>query len=260
MKVLLSWLRDFAPFDGDPSALGEHLTTSAWPSSRSTARRSGLDGIVVARVLATRPHPDADRIQLVDVDAGDGEALQIVLRRVQHGAPATWCRWPRSAPSCPTAWRSAGARCGASSPTGCCARPASWASATTTRGILVLPAGPAASGADFTEALGIEPDVLYDLEVNPNRPDAMSVAGVARDLAARLGVPFAVPEPVVDGGARPRARRRAVEIEDPDLCGRFTARVLAGRRPSAPSTRLVARRLTLLGMRPINTWSTCPTT
>ena len=60
-------------------------------------------------------------------------------------------------------------------------------------------------GTPITVALGITPDVLYDLEINPNRPDAMSVAGVARDLAARLGLPFAIPEPqpeIVPGDAR----------------------------------------------------------
>ena len=77
--------------------------------------------------------------------------------------------------------------------------------------------------------MGIEPDVLYDLEINPNRPDAMSVAGVARDLAARLGVPFAMPEPVGRRGpGRPRSSGVRVEIDAPDLCGRFTARVLRG--------------------------------
>ncbi len=82
------------------------------------------------------------------------------------------------------------------------------------------------------------PDVLYDLEINPNRPDAMSVAGVARDLAARLGVPFALPEPdVADGGGGAGGLDPSVEIVDPDLCGRFVARVLDG-VPVGPSPRV----------------------
>src|SRR3546814_6381130 len=60
-------------------------------------------------------------------------------------------------------------------------------------GIYLLPAH-LDPGTPVTEALGIEPDVLYDLEINPNRPDAMSIAGVARDLAARLRLPFALPD------------------------------------------------------------------
>ena len=77
MKVLLSWLRDFAPIEGDPVALGEQMSDLGMAVEQLDLLGQGLDGIVVAKVLATRPHPDADRIQLVDVDAGDGEALQI---------------------------------------------------------------------------------------------------------------------------------------------------------------------------------------
>ena len=78
MKVLLSWLREFAPdIDGDPEHLGEVLSDLGLAVEELSHVGQGLDGIVVAEVLATRPHPDADRIHLVDVDAGDGEALQV---------------------------------------------------------------------------------------------------------------------------------------------------------------------------------------
>jgi phenylalanyl-tRNA synthetase beta chain len=92
--------------------------------------------------------------------------------------------------------------------------------------------------------------VLYDLEINPNRPDAMSVAGVARDLAERLGQPFTLPDPKFDEvpADGPLA---TVEIVDPDLCGRFTAKVLRNVTVGS-SPPWMASRLTLLGMRPIN--------
>ena len=99
--------------------------------------------------------------------------------------------------------------------------------------------------------MGIEPDVLYDLEINPNRPDAMSVAGVARDLAARRGIPFGLPDPRPAIVPAERLGDVTVEILDPDRCGRFTARVLRG-VTVGPSDPVIANRLTLLGMRPIN--------
>ena len=79
MKVLLSWLRDFTPIpdDVDLEELGLTLGDLGTPVETMDRIGEGLDGIVVARVLGLRPHPDADKIQLVDVDAGDGEALQI---------------------------------------------------------------------------------------------------------------------------------------------------------------------------------------
>src|SRR5215831_13152027 len=77
MRVLLSWLREFAPIEGDPVALGEEMSDLGMAVESLDRLGEGLDGIVVARVLDLRSHPSADRIQLVDVDAGDGEALQI---------------------------------------------------------------------------------------------------------------------------------------------------------------------------------------
>ena len=73
MKVLLSWLREFAPIDGDPEAIAEQLSDLGLAVEEMQILGGGLDGIVVARVLGLRPHPQADKIQLVDVDTGDGE-------------------------------------------------------------------------------------------------------------------------------------------------------------------------------------------
>ena len=82
MKVLLSWLREFAPdIDGDPVELGETLSALGLAVEEMTIVGGGLDGIVVAEVLDLRPHPEADRIQLVDVDAGDGRPCRSVAAR-----------------------------------------------------------------------------------------------------------------------------------------------------------------------------------
>jgi phenylalanyl-tRNA synthetase beta chain len=77
MKALLSWLREFTPLAGDPAELGEVMSDLGMAVESMERRGEGLDGIVVAEVLDLRPHPGADKIQLVDVDLGDGEALQI---------------------------------------------------------------------------------------------------------------------------------------------------------------------------------------
>ena len=78
MKVLLSWLREFAPeIDGDPVELGETLSALGLAVEDMTVTGEIVPGVVLARVLDLRPHPDADKIQLVDVERGDGEALQV---------------------------------------------------------------------------------------------------------------------------------------------------------------------------------------
>ena len=77
MRVLQSWLEEFAPVAGDPAGIAEQLSDLGLAVEEVAPIGEGLDGIVVARVLDLRTHPDADRIQLVDVDAGDGESLQV---------------------------------------------------------------------------------------------------------------------------------------------------------------------------------------
>src|ERR1700738_1983956 len=78
MRVALSWLRDFAPIHGAPEELAAVFSNLGLVVDGVEVIGGGLDGIVVAQVLALRPHPEADRVQLVDVDAGDGTPLQIV--------------------------------------------------------------------------------------------------------------------------------------------------------------------------------------
>jgi phenylalanyl-tRNA synthetase beta chain len=250
LKVLLSWLREFAPFEGDPVALGGTMSELGLTVEALEHLGGTHDGIVVAEVLATRAHPEADRVQLVDVDAGDGAARQVVCGAFNFGAGdlvplatvgTTMSDGTEIGRRKVRGQWSEGMLCS----------PRELGLGDDHHGIMILPAG-LPRGAAFDEAMGIERDVLYDLEINPNRPDAMSVAGVARDVAAKLRLPFAMPDPSVaeDNGSN-AAELASVEILDPDLCGRFVARVVHGVSTAAVDQR-IATRLALLGMRSIN--------
>ncbi len=249
MKVLLSWMKEFAPIEGDPHDLAEALTEIGLVVDGVSVVGSSWDGIVVAEVLGLRPHPKADRIQLVDVDAGDGEPLQIccgafnmavgdlvplaTVGTVMPGGLEIARRQMRGE------W-SNGMLCSA----------AELGVAEDAEGIHILEAG-LTPGQPLVDALGVETDVLFDIDVEGNRPDALSVAGVARDLAARLGVPFTNRRPVIAELDPPASERTSIEIQTPDFCQRFGARVLdnitIGQSPS-----WMAARLTAAGMRPIN--------
>jgi phenylalanyl-tRNA synthetase beta chain len=208
-----------------------------------------LEGIVVARVLETRAIPGAKKIHQVVVDAGDGEPLEI---------------------SCGAFNMTAGdlvplATIGTVMPNGmeigrrkmagvwsngmlCSSREIGLGEDHS--GIYILPPD-LAPGTPFAEAMGIEPDVVWDLEINPNRPDAMSIAGVARDLAARLHLPFSLPDPAPVTAPSDKITSVSVEIAAPDRCGRFEARVLHD-VAVGPGDPRIAARLARLGMRSIN--------
>ena len=247
MKVLLSWLVHFAPFEEDPMALSQVMDDLGMATEE--LRLLSFQGVVVAKVLQTRPHPSADRIQLVDVDAGDGEALQICCGAFNMSAgdlvplATVGTRMPDGLEVARRQLRgewSNGMLCSA----------AELGLGADAAGIMILPPHHHV-GAPLGPELGLEGDALFDLEINPNRPDAMSVAGVARDLAARLGLPFQVPQPQPAIGDRDVAASASVDIVDPDLCGRFGAGVLRG-VADVPSPLQVRLRLALCGMRPIN--------
>jgi phenylalanyl-tRNA synthetase beta chain len=250
MKVLLSWLREFAPFEGDPVELGRTMSDLGMAVESLDRLGEGLDGIVVAKVLDLRPHPQADRIQLVDVDAGDGEALQICCGAFNMSV-GDLVPLATLGTVMPDGLEIARRKLRGEWSNGMLCSRRELRLGDDHGGIMILPEG-LEPGTPLQEALGIETDVLYDLEINPNRPDAMSVAGVARDLAARLRIPFAIPEPqvTVSTGA-PAGERASVEIVDGELCGRFVARVFHDVAVGS-SPQWLANRLTALGMRPIN--------
>ena len=253
MKVLLSWLQEFAPgIEGDPVELGEKLSALGLAVEEMTITGQGLDGIVLAKVLELSPHPDADKIQLVQVDQGDGEALQVCCGAFNMEV-GDLIPFATIGTVMPNGMEIGQRKMRGQMSNGMCCSAAEIGFGDDHDGIMILTeqADESALGTPITDVLGIEQDVLYDLEVNANRPDAMSVAGVARDLAAALRVPFAYPERRVERTGDDASSQANIEILDPDLCGRFAARVLHN-VTVGESPQWIQNRLTALGMRPIN--------
>ena len=253
MKVLLSWLKEFAPdIEGDPISLGERLSHLGLAVEEMSMLGEGLSGVVVGRILDLRPHPDAERIQLVDVDLGDGNATQICCgafnMEVGDLIPVATI-----GSTLPDGMEISQRKLRGQLSNGMCCSPAELGLGDDHDGIMILPEDEKSysSGMPISEALGIEPDVLWDLEVNANRPDAMSIAGVARDLAASLGIPFSYPNYDFLEGSAKLTNLATVEIIDPTLCGRFVVRAAAG-VSIGESPRWIQNRLLSLGMRPIN--------
>jgi len=248
MKVLLSWLREFAPIEGDPYELADQMSDLGM-AVEETRLLDPLQGVVVARVASLRPHPEADRIQLVDVEVEPGSPLQVCCGAFNM-SEGDLIPFATIGTVMPDGMEIAQRKMRGELSNGMCCSAAELNLGSDHDGIMILPQD-LEIGAPLMEQLGLVGDVLWDLEINPNRPDAMSVAGVARDLAARLDVPFEIPQwsvPISEGREGDLA---SIHVDDGKLCPRFTARVIQG-VTVGESPLWMQMRLTLLGMRPIN--------
>jgi phenylalanyl-tRNA synthetase beta chain len=248
MRVPLSWLRDFVPVELPLDDLLALLSELGLPVESVTHVGGDLAGVVVAKVLEIHAIEGADKIRRVLVDTGSGEPTQVVCGawNFDVGATVPFATVGTVLPGDFTIGRRK--MKGVESSGMICAADELGLPGDDHAGILLLP-DDLPAGADFAVAMGIEADVVLELEVNPNRPDAMSVVGVARDVAARLGLPLALPGSSATLDGPPSAV--TAEVLDPAACPRFTATVVEGVQVG-PSPAWLARRLTLAGMRPIN--------
>lgn len=251
MRVPLSWLRDFAPFDGEPADLAATLDDLGLVVEGIEPIGEGLDDIVVARVDEISAIEGADRIRRVVVDAGAGP-VEVVCGAWNFEVGNLVPLAPVGA-VLPGGFTIGRRKMKGVVSNGMLCSGRELGLSEDHEGIMVLDSiDGAVSGRSFVEALGIERDVVFDVAVEANRPDAWSMAGVARDLAARLDLPFAIPDPTPPPGDGPPVDAlTSVRLDDSELCPRFTARVITG-VTVGPSPAWLARRLTLAGMRPIN--------
>ena len=251
MKILLSWLNDYGDFADptDPAAvarLSDTMTALGLAVEGLDPVGSTVDGVITARVLRLEQHPDAAKGQRVWVDAG-GEEHHVWCGafNMQVGDVVPLATLGTTMPNGMTIERRP--ILGADSEGMLCA-PDELGLGDDHSGIMILPPG-SPLGVPYGEVLGITPDVLFDLDITRNRPDCLGYVGVARDLAARLGVELRLPSPTLERAGD--ERRAPVELVDGDRCGRFTSTVMTG-VAIGPGAAWMQRRLTAAGMRPIN--------
>ena len=246
MKAPLSWLRDFAPIEGTIPDLADVLNRIGLIVEGVSEPGRELGGVVTVRVEAVEKHPDADRLVLVDIDTGSGSAR--VVCGASNFAAGDVVPWAAPGARLPGGFEISQRRIRGQVSDGMLASGRELGISDDHEGILILPEG-TALGLDVREALGLD-DVIFDLEITPNRPDAMSVAGVARDLAAALGLPFTLTTPVVPGDEPAVGERATLAVDASDRCPRYVARV--GRVTMGPSPAWLAQRLAKVGLRPIS--------
>jgi phenylalanyl-tRNA synthetase beta chain len=249
MLLARFWLHDHCAPDLSTEALAERLDLAGTKVERTYRHGVGSpERFVVGRVRSARPHPDAERLRVCEVEVGDGTVNQIVC----------------GAPNVAAGQTVAVALTGAVMPDGTELRSARLRGVESQGmilaedelgigplhdGIIVLRDG-AAPGTPLASVLPIATDVL-ELEITPNRPDCLGVYGVAREVHAATGAPLGPPPWSEDLGTPGRLDGAEVIVEDPDLCPRFTARVF-DEVSIGPSPEWLKARLVAAGQRPIS--------
>ncbi len=244
-------MREFAAISGEPNEIADQLTSLGLVVEEIQTVGADWKGIVVAEVLDLRPHPEADKIQLVDVDTGDGEALQICCGAFNMSV-GNKVALATLGTTMPDGLEIARRKLRGEWSNGMiCSSSELKLDAPDNDGIMILETD-AQLGTPLSEALEASIDIVFDIDVEGNRPDALSVIGITRDLAAKQGVPFVLPRPkIVESGA-PSSSVCSAEIVDNDLCPRFGLRVLRN-ITNGKSPAWMQNRLTAAGMRPIST-------
>ena len=250
MKVSLKWLQEYVPVSLEPKELSHKLTMAGIEVGEVEEVGEAWEGVCVGRVREVNKHPNADRLSLCTVDL-PGEIHEVIC----------------GAPNVAAGQNIAFARVGAELYDGHSGKPVKLKAAKIRgvvsngmicsekelgmseehEGILVLPED-APPGMPLLEYLG---DSILELELTPNRPDCLSMLGVAQEVAALTGGRVTAPEVAYAEEERSAGEMATVEIADPDLCGRYTASIVSELK-IGPSPVWMQERLKACGMRPIN--------
>lgn len=261
MKITLHWLKQYVDFSWSPEDLAERLTMLGIEVEGVQKLGGEFEGIVVAQILASAKHPNADKLSVCRVADGQGERQivcgatnyavgdKVPLILPEHALPAR-------AGEKPVVIR-AGKLRGVESQGMLCS-PKELGLADDAQGLMILPPE-AKVGQPFAEYLGRSAgDVVFDLEITPNRPDLNSVIGIAREVSAITSRPLRIPDIEIPSltaafGTEDESVDRfvAVRIEDPELCPRYLARMVRGVK-IGPSPDWLSSTLEKVGVRSIN--------
>ncbi len=245
-KIIDSWLKSITPHSYSPQELADHLMSRGIEIESIDDRNQNLVGFVVGEVLAREKHPNADKLSVCSVTTG-GEPVTVVCGapNVAAGQKIVFAPVGTYIPSAGFTIERRKLR-GVVSEGMICSE-AELGLGESHDGILVLPPD-VETGRPVAEILG---DVIYEVDVTPNRADCLSHLGVAREVAALTGGEIFLPPPEFTESAVPTSAAIAVTIADPELCPRYVARVVRG-VTIGPSPEWLQETIRKLGLRPRN--------
>ncbi len=253
MLVPESWLRSFCDPALDTAQIAHALTMAGLEVEDTRPAAPAFSRVVVARVLEARPHPDADRLRVCTVDVGAAQALQIVCGApnaragIQVPCALVGAELPPASPAAAPLRITAARMRGVDSQGMLCSARELGLSADHSGLLILEPALPV--GQDLRQALQLDEQVL-EIKLTPNLGHCMSIHGVARELSAITSAPLA--QPRFEAVAPAIADTLPVRVLAPDLCGRFSGRVIRGVDARAQTPRWMRERLERAGQRSIS--------
>jgi phenylalanyl-tRNA synthetase beta chain len=246
MKFPESWLREHVSVDADSAELAARLTAIGLEVEEATPIGGKLDGVVVAHIVSAERHPDAERLQVCQVDTGKG-MVQIVCG-APNARPGLKAPLATVGAKLPGGMEIKAAKLRGVESFGMLCSAKELAIDPDASGLLELPAD-APTGSALAQYLGL-PDTALELKLTPNRADCFSVRGIAFDVAAAMGAQvnaLEIPEAAIGTQAS-----IAVELAAGGDCPRFCGRVVEGLDPSARTPLWMSERLKRAGLRPIS--------
>lgn len=254
MKASLKWLNEYVDVPTDTKAFCDKLDLTGTGVEGVEQTGEMLSGVVVGHVLTCEPHPDSDHMHVVSVDVGEEEPLQIVC-----GAPniAQGIKVPVATVGAvlPGDFKIKKSKLRGVASCGMCCSMRELGQGSDHDGIWILP-DDAPVGVAFSEYFGMG-DTVLDLEITPNRPDCLSITGLAREIGAMYAKEWRDPlsemasKLKLDADSTPVDEAVSVTIDDAVRCPRYTARVIRGCK-IGPSPDWMVERLASIGQRSIN--------
>jgi len=249
MNVSLAWLSEYVDLPSEVSALCELLTFAGVEVERVETRGAAFAQVVVAQILASDKHPNADRLSVCSVDDGSGTPRQIVCGAKNYKVGD---KVPLALPGAvlPGDFKIKAGKLRGVESNGMLCSAKELNLAEDADGLLILPSD-SRVGAPIGELF--PPDTVLELEITPNRPDLLSHLGIAREIAALTGATLRAPATLQDTDAAPAAPDAGLSasIEDPSECPCYTLRAVRGVKVG-PSPEWLRRRLESVGLRPVN--------
>ncbi len=250
MRVPCRWLQEMVETELSPEELADRLTMAGLEVEKIERPGEKLNNVVVGKVLSVDRHPNADKLTLCRVDSGHGE-LQIICGAPNVRAGANVALGLLGAVlSDGSTWRKLRkVRIRGVDSEGMICSEMELGLGNDAEGIIILP-DEYEIGQSLAPALGLD-DAVLNIDVTPNRPDCLSILGVAREVAAILDTQCKNPSLETLESDDPASRYASVVIEDFDLCPRYCARVVRD-VTMGPSPQWLWQRLELCGIRAIN--------